>query len=65
MSNQENNKYNMNDLINFALEKDVVGFEDAFNNLMLDYIEDEIERKTEEVRQNFLMPQPSEEETEE
>ncbi len=65
MSNQENNKYNINDLINFALEKDIIGFEDAFNNLMVDYIEDEVDAKTDQVRQNLLAPQSSYEETEE
>lgn len=49
----ENNKYNVNDLVDFAMNDKPIDFQDAFSYLIKDRIETAIEIKKTDIAQNL------------
>jgi hypothetical protein len=54
MSDLENNKYNITDLLNFALDKKPSDFKNAVDSILYDKINDAVEAKKLEMAQNLF-----------
>lgn len=64
MSDIENNKYNIDDLLGFSLEKKPVEFKDAFDSILGDKILDKIEARKEQLAKTMFNPPVEEPELE-
>jgi len=64
MSDIENNKYNITDLMNFALDKKPSDFKFALDSILNDKINDAVEAKKLDMSQNLFNKSDSQEDME-